>query len=66
MKIAAKRIGDVIEPAYEVYLECAHCGMEVDAEEYKSGTCEDCGQSWAEKRHVAIHVTSVPASGESM
>lgn len=66
MIIAAKQVGDSIEPAHEIYLECANCGMDVDAVEHKLGTCEDCGLPWNEKRHVAIHVTSVPATGESM
>ena len=48
---------------YEVHLECAECGMEVDAEEYKSGTCSDCGAAWNGKQHTKVHVTSVPASG---
>jgi hypothetical protein len=37
--------------------------MEVDAVEYVSKTCNDCGQPWNEKRHVGIYVTSVPAQG---
>ncbi len=48
---------------YEVHLECAECGMNVDAEEYKSGTCSDCGAAWNGKQHTKVHVTSVPASG---
>lgn len=66
MKIAAKEINGVIEPTYEVSLQCASCGMEVDAVEYESGTCSDCGEPWDEIRHIAIHVTSVPLSGQSM
>jgi len=50
---------------YEVHLECAECGMNVDAEEYKSGTCSDCGAAWNGKQHTKVHVTSVPASGET-
>ena len=50
---------------YETHLECAHCGMKVDAEEYKSGTCSDCGAAWNGKQHTKVHVTSVPASGQS-
>lgn len=66
MIIQAKEVDGVIIPAHEVHLECANCGMEVDDVEYTSGECADCGLPWDEKRHVAIHVTSVPASGESM
>jgi rRNA maturation endonuclease Nob1 len=62
--IEAKQIGDVIEPKYEVKLECAHCGMPVDDVEYANETCSDCGKPWEEKRHTAIHVTSVPLSGD--
>jgi hypothetical protein len=39
--------------------------MNVDAEEYASGTCSDCGEPWNEKRHMIIHVTSIPMSGQS-
>ena len=39
--------------------------MEVDAEEYNSGTCSDCGAAWNGKKHTKVHVTSVPASGKS-
>ena len=50
---------------YETHLECANCGMNVDAEEYNSGTCSDCGAAWNGKKHTAVHVTSVPASGQT-
>ena len=55
MIIEAKKLknGTLINK-YEVRLECVHCGMEVDAEEYKSGTCSDCGKEWAEKKHVGV------------
>ena len=67
MRIAAKELdGGVIECAHEVSLECANCGAIVDAVEYTSGTCNDCGQPWDEKRHVAIHVTSIPIFGETL
>lgn len=66
MIIDAKKVDGVLQPRYEVYLECGHCGMEVDDIEYTSGTCSDCGKPWEEKRHVAIHVTSVPMSGKTM
>jgi Zn finger protein HypA/HybF involved in hydrogenase expression len=56
---------DKIVNKYEVHLECTECGMNVDAEEYKSGTCSDCGAAWNGKQHTKVHVTSVPASGES-
>jgi hypothetical protein len=39
--------------------------MKVDAEEYKSGTCSDCGAAWNGKQHTAVYVTSVPASGQT-
>jgi len=42
-----------------------NCGMEVDAMEYVANKCSDCGHDWDEIRHIAIHVTSVPASGQS-
>tara|TARA_R110000803_G_scaffold205321_1_gene271906 strand:- start:723 stop:923 length:201 start_codon:yes stop_codon:yes gene_type:complete len=63
MIIEAKVINGIIIPKHEINLECGHCGMKVDAEEYKSGTCSDCGKPWKEKKHTAIHVTSVPAKG---
>lgn len=66
MKIEAQENNGVIEAAYEVNIQCASCGMEVDAVEYKAGTCSDCGEPWDEVRHTAIHVTSVPMSGQSM
>ena len=66
IKIDAKHKEDgQIECTYEVELECSHCGMTVDAEEYESGTCNDCGEDWEEKRHTAIHVTSIPMQGQS-
>ena len=66
MLVDAKKLEDgTVVNKYETYLECANCSMEVDAEEYNSGTCSDCGESWNEKRHVAIHVTSIPMAGET-
>lgn len=66
MIIEAKETNGIIEAKYEVNLECANCGMPVDAVEYDQGTCSDCGETWNEKRHVAIHVTSEPMSGETL
>ena len=64
MIVEAKKLNDgTIVNKYEVHLECAECGMNVDAEEYKSGTCSDCGAAWNGKQHTKVHVTSVPASG---
>lgn len=65
MIIEAKEINGNIECKHEVSLECANCGAEVDALEYTAGTCNDCGSPWDEKRHVAIHVTSVPLLGQT-
>lgn len=65
MIVEAQTINGVVVPKHEINLECKNCGMEVDAVEYSSGTCSDCGQPWDEKRHVAIHVTSVPAKGQT-
>ena len=65
MIVDAKEINGIITNKYETYLECSNCGMEVDAEEYKSGTCSDCGAAWDGKKHMTIHVTSVPAEGKS-
>ena len=66
MLVQAKKLQDgTVVNTYETHLECAHCGMEVDAEEYASGTCSDCGEPWNEKRHVGIHVTSIPMAGET-
>lgn len=66
MIFKAVELNGEIQPAYEVHLECANCGMVVDNDEYISGTCTDCGQAWNEIRHTAVHVTSVPLSGETM
>ena len=66
MIIEAKKLNDgTIQCKYEVNLECVHCGMGVDAEEYESGTCSNCGATWNQKQHTKIHVTSVPLAGES-
>jgi len=66
MIVDAKQLKDgTVINKYETHLECSNCGMEVDAEEYASGTCSDCGEAWNEKRHIAIHVTSIPLSGET-
>jgi Zn finger protein HypA/HybF involved in hydrogenase expression len=66
MIIEAKKLNDgTVINKYEVHLECAHCSMPVDAEEYNSGKCSDCGEPWEEKRHVGIHVTSIPMQGKS-
>jgi hypothetical protein len=66
MIIEAKKLknGTLINK-YEVRLECVYCGMKVDAEEYKSGTCSDCGKEWAEKKHVGVYVTSIPLSAQT-
>ncbi len=66
MIIEAKKLDDgTIQCKYEVNLECVHCGMGVDAEEYESGPCSNCGATWNQKKHTKIHVTSVPLAGES-
>jgi len=66
MIIEAKKLNNgIIQCKYEVHLECSSCGMTVDAEEYKSGTCSDCGTAWNGKQHTKIHVTSVPLAGQS-
>ena len=65
MIVDAKEINGIITNKYETYLECSNCGMEVDAEEYKSGTCSDCGAAWNGKKHTKVHVTSVPLAGQS-
>jgi len=66
MIIEAKKLDNgTIQCKYEVNLECVHCGMGVDAEEYESGTCSNCGATWNQKQHTKIHVTSVPLAGES-
>jgi len=65
MIVEAKEINGVVECKYEVSLECAACGAEVDAEEYTEGTCKDCGAPWDGLKHIGVHVTSVPATGES-
>ena len=62
---AKKLINGIISNRYETHLECANCGMKVDAEEYNTGTCSDCGAAWNGKKYMKVHVTSVPASGES-
>ena len=67
IKIEANKKEDgTVECAYEVELECSHCGMTVDAHEYESGTCSDCGEQWDEKRHIGIYVTSIPMSGKTI
>ena len=66
MIIEAKKLDDgTIQCKYEVNLEWVHWGMGVDAEEYESGTCSNCGATWNQKQHTKIHVTSVPLAGES-
>ena len=65
MIIEAKEVNGIIECTHEVHLQCSNCNMEVDAIEYALGTCSDCGAPWDEKRHVAIHVTSIPMVGQS-
>ena len=65
MIVEAKEDNGIIVNKYETHLECANCGMEVDAEEYKSGTCSDCGAAWNEKKHTKVHVTSAPMTGKT-
>jgi len=65
MIIEAKQENGIIYNKYETHLECENCGMAVDAEEYASGTCSDCGEPWRPKKHTTVHVTSVPLSGQS-
>jgi Zn finger protein HypA/HybF involved in hydrogenase expression len=65
MIVEAKEENGIIINKYEVHLECSNCGMTVDAEEYKSGTCSDCGAAWNGKKHTKVHVTSVPLAGQS-
>ena len=66
MIVEAKEVDGVIDNTHEVHLECANCGMEVDAVEYAQGTCSDCGNPWHEKRHIAVHVTSIPLTGTTL
>lgn len=65
MIIEAKEVNGLVECKYETHLECANCGAEVDALEYTAGTCNDCGSPWEEIRHTAIHVTSIPMTGQT-
>ena len=65
MIVNAREENGIIVTKHETHLECANCGMEVDAEEYNSGTCSDCGAPWNARKYMSVHVTSVPASGES-
>lgn len=65
MIVGAKEKNGIIVNKYETHLECVNCGMKVDAEEYKSGTCSDCGAPWNGKKHTTVYVTSVPAEGKS-
>jgi hypothetical protein len=66
MIIQAKKLDSgTIQCKYEINLECSNCGLNVDAVEYESGTCSDCGATWNGKQHTKIHVTSVPLAGES-
>ena len=66
MIVESKTLKDgTIVNKYETHLECSSCGMYVDAEEYESGTCSDCGAAWNEKQHTKVYVTSVPASGQT-
>lgn len=66
MIVEAQTLKDgTIVNKYETHLECSNCGMKVDAEEYESGICSDCGAAWNPKQHTKVHVTSVPASGQS-
>jgi len=66
MIVEAKKLADGrITNKYETHLECTNCSMEVDAEEYNSGTCSDCGEPWNEKKHMAVHVTSLPMGGQT-
>jgi|TARA_R110000744_G_scaffold178742_3_gene297773 Zn finger protein HypA/HybF involved in hydrogenase expression len=65
MIIEAKKLDSgIMVNKYEINLECSNCGMTVDAEEYKSGTCSDCGATWNGKQHTKIHVTSIPLAGK--
>jgi predicted RNA-binding Zn-ribbon protein involved in translation (DUF1610 family) len=52
MIVDAKEINGIITNRYETHLECSNCGMEVDAEEYNSGTCSDCGAAWDGKKSI--------------
>jgi len=52
----------VIEPAHEIEVVCAACGYDLDEAELEADTCADCGQVLNLRRHVAIQVTTVPAS----
>jgi predicted RNA-binding Zn-ribbon protein involved in translation (DUF1610 family) len=66
MIVEAKTLKDgTIVNKYETHLECSSCGMHVDAEEYESGICSDCGAAWNGKQHTKVYVTSVPASGQT-
>jgi|TARA_R110000796_G_scaffold156758_1_gene273512 predicted RNA-binding Zn-ribbon protein involved in translation (DUF1610 family) len=66
MIVESKTLKDgTIVNKYETHLECSSCGMHVDAEEYESGICSDCGAAWNGKQHTKVYVTSVPASGQT-
>jgi uncharacterized paraquat-inducible protein A len=65
MKIALEpRTTDlgVIEPAHAIEVVCAECGYDLDEAELEADACADCGQALNLRRHVAIQVTTVPAS----
>ena len=66
MIIEATTVNGCVDPKHEIVLECAHCGLEVDAIEYKQEMCNDCGNPWQQKKHTAIYVTSQPLSGHTV
>jgi hypothetical protein len=62
----AKKLEDgTVQSKYELNIECYHCAMPVDAEEYNSGVCSDCKKPWKERKHVGVYVTSIPMMGKS-
>tara|TARA_A100001388_G_scaffold147194_1_gene109283 strand:+ start:3460 stop:3702 length:243 start_codon:yes stop_codon:yes gene_type:complete len=57
----------IIQPEVYQRIYCKNCGNEVDSEEQATGTCSDCGESWAVHKATDIHVKVVqlPLGGGS-
>ena len=57
----------IMQPEIYQRIYCKNCGNEVDSEEQATGTCSNCGESWAVHKATDIHVKVVqlPLGGGS-
>jgi len=62
----AEKINGVTVCKHEIEILCSQCSDPVSEEEKITGTCTNCGATWAPIQSVSVWATSVPAGAKTM